>query len=798
ASNEAFNCYAPPEQIDGRPFIDHVGSPSNIMPTEALLSADLVSTGLAPTTVTLFWGEADGGTNAGAWASSAPFGIQGPGLQQLTVTGLTPDRYYYYRFMAMNAFGERWADRSGFFLPGQISMTAIDAAAAEAGADPGVFRISRAATATGLPETVFFTIGGTAENGVDYTSIVASVTLPAGVADRDITITPIDDLTFGEGSETVSLTLQPGPFVMGSSNAVVTIADDDGLDNWTHRMKLTFPGYTRNEVLTDFPLMIELGPHLPQFSYDFFASPLGWDLRVFDSNAVSMTQLDLEIERWNTNGSSYVWVKVPAFSSNTCLWAYWGNPAAEVLTAPAGEQAWNSDFRGVWHLNNSVLDSTSNNTDGTVFGGLGSVSASGKVANAWNFDAASNAFIQMLRPIEDDFTINLLMQADLNSPNAGNNWPIGAGLVGGALSGTRADLGVVYNDQTVQFGAVDGDTTEASTSVNDGQWHLVTVTRERATGTEVVYVNGIEEARSVSESIASLADNTFLAVGDSEGDGSGINFDGRIDELRMSDSVRSSNWIWAVWNNLCNPLFGTNGVVVSDYPFVRNLPATTIETNSTVVNGALDSTGSTATAVTLFWGTNDGGKVVSAWSNAIDYGLVSFAPPVLFNTNLTGLQTNKIYYYTFYATNSVGEAWSIRSESFKTLGPPRVSNAGIVQSVGSVELMGILDNGSHADITIFWGDTDGGTNPSAWQNAVALGDQPDGLVLSTVASNLLYGVCYYYRTYASNDAGEAWADATTPFNPLTSLQSAPEGLVVREFDNQSGSDEFSPISVLQG
>ena len=36
--------------------------------------------------------------------------------------------------------------------------------------------------------------------------------------------------------------------------------------------------------------------------------------------------LDYEIEAWNSNGTSYVWVRVPELvDSNTCIWATWGD-----------------------------------------------------------------------------------------------------------------------------------------------------------------------------------------------------------------------------------------------------------------------------------------------------------------------------------------------------------------------------------------------------------------------------------------------------------------------------------------
>jgi serine protease len=109
-----------------------------------------------------------------------------------------------------------------------VSVTATDAAAAEAGPDPGTFTISRTG-ATTSPLTVNFTLGGTAINGTDYTVVPSSsaVVIPAGATTATVTITPISD-TLVEGSETVDLLLNGSAAynVDSASKATVTIADN--------------------------------------------------------------------------------------------------------------------------------------------------------------------------------------------------------------------------------------------------------------------------------------------------------------------------------------------------------------------------------------------------------------------------------------------------------------------------------------------------------------------------------------------------------------------------------------------
>jgi hypothetical protein len=107
-----------------------------------------------------------------------------------------------------------------------ISVAATTANAAE-GTASGVFTFTRTGS-TNSALTVNFTASGTATAGSDYTSLGASVTIPAGVTTKTLTVSPIDDAQ-SESSETVVLTLASGAgYTNGTPNvATVTIADND-------------------------------------------------------------------------------------------------------------------------------------------------------------------------------------------------------------------------------------------------------------------------------------------------------------------------------------------------------------------------------------------------------------------------------------------------------------------------------------------------------------------------------------------------------------------------------------------
>jgi uncharacterized protein len=108
-----------------------------------------------------------------------------------------------------------------------VTLAASDATAAEAGQEPGTFRITRTGNASSAL-TVSYTLTGTTTSD-DYTpALTGTATFAAGQSSVDISIIPMDDV-LTEGSETLTLTLIDGTdYDLGaSSTATITIADND-------------------------------------------------------------------------------------------------------------------------------------------------------------------------------------------------------------------------------------------------------------------------------------------------------------------------------------------------------------------------------------------------------------------------------------------------------------------------------------------------------------------------------------------------------------------------------------------
>jgi hypothetical protein len=113
-----------------------------------------------------------------------------------------------------------------------VTIRATDPVASESG-HTGTFTLFRDGP-TNTPLNVYYLIGGTASNGVDYASLSQWSLIPAGARTATITITPIDDALV-EGTEYVELRLAqsailpPVNYMIGNpSNAVVYILDNDG------------------------------------------------------------------------------------------------------------------------------------------------------------------------------------------------------------------------------------------------------------------------------------------------------------------------------------------------------------------------------------------------------------------------------------------------------------------------------------------------------------------------------------------------------------------------------------------
>lgn len=125
-----------------------------------------------------------------------------------------------------------------------VNIITLDRQASETGPDEGSCVVLRTG-ATNESLTVFYSVDGTAEPGIDYQELPGTVTIPPGFASAMIVVNPVDDLEV-EGRETVVLAVVDPPggetYVPSwPTRARIAIEDDDSEANLPPRVRITNP-----------------------------------------------------------------------------------------------------------------------------------------------------------------------------------------------------------------------------------------------------------------------------------------------------------------------------------------------------------------------------------------------------------------------------------------------------------------------------------------------------------------------------------------------------------------------------
>lgn len=338
------------------------------------------------------------------------------------------------------------------------------------------------------------------------------------------------------------------------------------------RMKIVFTGYNRGEALLNFPALINLGTNLPGFSYRQFASPTGGDLRFTDAAGIS--PIPFEIDEWNTNGNSTVWVRIPQLSStNDCVWAYWGNPLATTLPAfSTNGSVWSGDHLLVWHLKESGFPFLDSARQHSAASGVVPVSATGKIGRGAQFNGSSQFLDAGIVNLGNACTLSAWINVSSSAP--ANIQTIWANQKGGFASAGFAWYVNTFNstDHKIDFASGDGVTGDESTTapgtVTFGAWHLLSVAINRSAGIADFYIDGTY-LQSSSSIVKTFANNADLNLG--RFTNNNFYFTGLMDEARIQAGTVSSNWVWANWMTVAS-----NSTFESYSPLIQQSPALSV------------------------------------------------------------------------------------------------------------------------------------------------------------------------------------------------------------------------------
>jgi hypothetical protein len=137
----------------------------------------------------------------------------------------------------------------------------------------------------------------------------------------------------------------------------------------------------------------------------------------------------------------------------------------------------------------------------------------------------------------------------MSSDNPGENHNYGIMLENAILTAGQAIE--VYYEPSTGF----GNAVAASwvTSLNLGQWYHIVGVHDAGADTLTLFVNGVQRAQNTGATATPDTGNAPLRIADANVDIFPNEFNGQIDEVRVSNTVYSVNWIQTEYNNQNDP-----------------------------------------------------------------------------------------------------------------------------------------------------------------------------------------------------------------------------------------------------
>jgi hypothetical protein len=337
------------------------------------------------------------------------------------------------------------------------------------------------------------------------------------------------------------------------------------------KMKVAVDGYRQSGTLTNFPVLVRFSAAMTNgFAYGEVASKQASDLRFTDPTETQ--DYDFEIETWNTNGESAVWVQVPRVESNTWFWAHWGD-LARARTTPAcwtNGATWDSTYGAVWHMKEgagtAMCDSTANTNNGTLYQGV--AWTNGVIGRALLFNGTTTNYVNAGKGRSLSLTNRFTVSAWICPTDYHTDAYYGLknGFINrGASSATTVNYAVQAKTNTVitfikRTGA-EGlqfyDFTVPNLTTN---WTQVTLVV--ADGALTLYCNGTHCGTKAVGPLGSIAGTDALYLGTVVINKPDPTFIGALDEVRILNVPQSSNEVWACWMNVAsNSVFARCGAV---------------------------------------------------------------------------------------------------------------------------------------------------------------------------------------------------------------------------------------------
>ena len=376
------------------------------------------------------------------------------------------------------------------------------------------------------------------------------------------------------------------------------------------RAEIGVAGYTGTAPLTNFPVLVRLSETaVSGFRYADCAAD-GADFAF--SSADGETAFPREIESWNTNGESLVWVHVPVLTNGFAFAATWGDPAtaSQPVSQDDGSVWRAAGYAGVWHMaepSGTVVDSAAHGLDAVPSGpdaANACVAVAGPVGNgrqcATNSAASALAYLSVPHGVAMDvgdafavsgwFDMSASQDADARFFSRKADYQT-----------DRTGWEVVWKASNNEFGARGASKdnivkyTPNPAFAGNG-WRHVCIVYEGGKSA-ALWENGVLKNRK-TYAAAPLDSGKPLAIGGYALD-AGSQLVGSMDECRLLGAVPTADWIKAEYDAQANAGFLSFGAATrtpADFIRVDGAPSR----YAAAGRPAYGTTGSPAAGVRVF------------------------------------------------------------------------------------------------------------------------------------------------------------------------------------------------------
>ena len=417
--------------------------------------------------------------------------------------------------------------------------------------------------------------------------------------------------------------------------------------NYARRIPAVISGYTGLSTLTNFPVLVKLSAGMPVgFDYADCAED-GADIRFAASDGLVLAH---EIDTWNTNGESFVWVKVPTLAGATTAFSmYYGASDLTVLPAVDPRSVWiATDHRAVWHFAADATESAQglipSLTDGTP-----SYDNTGAVGKCWQ--SAGSAWLQYdndasWSALGDGSTLTISAWAKFDSSSYNYNRILSTMSTWEKPAGYELTIQNNKNQITVGSSGRSQYQKVVSPGPMDEMVYLTAV--YNADRCADLYVNGVLQEHKQLNSVVQPTE--AMAVAKVPG-GNNIWY-GKLDELRLHATAESADWVKACYDTMATSTsFAVLSTAESTDETVPRFGALAASDENGAVTFSVEIAlpgwnGAVPTAVSVFYGT-DG----EHWTE-ISLGATNEVATL--TGTATGLRGNTTYLWYAVATATQG------------------------------------------------------------------------------------------------------------------------------------------------